>query len=730
MADESTPNIEGPRKRQRKKGPREEENPPVSLNDPIKRATRACEQCRSQKKRCDSGQPCSTCKKGSLDCYYGTQAKKRGFPTGYVRILEALWGLVFQAVPTGEGTALQLLRQSSIGHDDEGKVILHNSRHETEHSTRQSWLNSCVRREIDKMATRLEDGQATPLVQDEGPSRSTPSLSTTTFFPPEFTPWDTAERALNRDHPSRQGEDSIAHDPSHHDLLVLPELHSQLPQPLPPDAWDLIEVYFRSYHCWLPLMPKYSVIRGLTQLLDGKPSNSGQPSVLWAIFSLTSAHRPDHYGETMTVSQKYYDEALKSIPSEPINLEQDHIQALVLLTVANMAQGNWDSASTTIHQAIRAIMNLRRSFPSQQRQSSTESLLNRSILAAFAIETLLAARLGTLPQLRSRDVTFTDLFDENDADEWEPFSTNTVDQTTDSGTSVSRRLLRSLSIFTQYIKLLSILNDSLCDLCSIKDYGRRLDDCQARLLSWSLHLPKHCQYSDSSMTETKIDPLPSAINLHLTAEAILRFLLARGDLTTNKTSQPPIHQDASILSVYKPAYQEAFGDSAWHGILDFHYHVTYLRRSMTQGQTAVFDRAEQPVTKQQQRPSLSQRPDTVPGVWFGREDVTESIYNKHGTTPAGGSSLAGDHAPISTDLTTGALLMEGDDATMMKSTTNDPFAAAIDAPIQLYNDPNDENSIENLLEELSAQQNVSWEEMEAQCMYNLGFMQGDQNLHG
>lgn len=64
--------------------------------------------------------------------------------------------------------------------------------------------------------------------------------------------------------------------------------------------------------------------------------------------------------------------------------------------------------------------------------------------------------------------------------------------------------------------------------------------------------------------------------------------------------------------------------------------------------------------------------------------------------------------------------MEENDATMMESTTNAPFVATIDAPIQLYNDSNDENSIENLLEELSAQQNVSWEEMEAQCITILG----------
>jgi hypothetical protein len=73
--------------------------------------------------------------------------------------------------------------------------------------------------------------------------------------------------------------------------------------------------------------------------------------------------------------------------------------------------------------------------------------------------------------------------------------------------------------------------------------------------------------------------------------------------------------------------------------------------------------------------------------------------------------------------------ISGADTTFASFDINQRPMSTANAPSQVYNDLSHENSIETLLEELSAQQNVSWDEMQAQCKYNLGFMHADHVMH-
>ncbi|EEU38491.1 uncharacterized protein NECHADRAFT_55236, partial [Fusarium vanettenii 77-13-4] len=53
-----------------------------------KRVSRACDYCRARKHRCDGRRPaCSRCSATHQPCSYGSDIKKRGLPTGYVRAL-------------------------------------------------------------------------------------------------------------------------------------------------------------------------------------------------------------------------------------------------------------------------------------------------------------------------------------------------------------------------------------------------------------------------------------------------------------------------------------------------------------------------------------------------------------------------------------------------------------------------------------------------------------------
>lgn len=760
MADENGhAQAEWPRKRQRTKGPAETNNVSGALSDPIKRATRACDQCRTQKKRCDSGRPCHTCTKASLDCHYGKQARKRGFPTGYVRIIEALWALVFRTVPSSQETALYLLRHSSVGYDDEGKATLLNFHFDKVDSSRKAWFSSSIRHEIDKLASELEEGGRIGLAPERVTSRSDPTVRTSMSSASDFATWTIPEDILGEELSCKHREnlavpENFGTDPRR-GATVLHDRHTELPVPLPADAWKLTEIYFRFNHSWLPIMPKHSIVRVLTELQDGAKCSSSQLSVLWAIFALASAQQPCRDGERSSISDKYYHEAMKTIPSESINLEPGHAEALVQLTILNMARGHWETASLVLRRAIRAILQLQRSYQYQQKYAAMESVLSRIILAAFAMDTLLAARSGTIPQLRSHDVYWAAQYDENEADEWEQWSTNNVVQTSGNGHTISRRPLRALSAFKQYVKLLSILNDSLCDLRPLEDYEVKLNDCRGALSSWKAQLPKHCQYPTTVTAENELEVMPSVANLHLTAEAVSRFLLARRDMPTDKVTPPSTSDESFPVSVYKTAYQEAFGPAAWRGILDFHENANHLKMYSNQTQIPSSDRDKRldtrqlPVSgtvnysvamhKQRGQTGLEMlntepaaeaslaRNFTRPHDPFFQHPISDGLF------PNGIDDIMTDQVPSTARLDlNGSQVMDnisGADTTFVSFDINQGATSAANAPSHVYNDLGDENSIETLLEELSAQQNVSWDDMEAQCMYNLGFMHADHIMH-
>ncbi len=492
------PQVEWPRKRQRTKGPADADNLSGPLSEPITRATRACDQCRIQKKRCDSGRPCHTCTKASLDCHYGKQARKRGLPTGYVRIIEALWALVFKAVLSSQETPLHLLRHSSIGYDDEGKVTLLDSHFDRVDSSRKAWLSSAIRHEIDKLAAELEDDERTGLAPERGTSRSDPTVGTSMASASKF-----ATRAMHEDvlggkllgtHRNNHPAPEHLGTGSQRGASVLHNRHTELAVPLHADAWKLTEIYFESNHSWMPIAPKYSIVRALTELQDGAKCSSSQVGVPWAIFALASVQQPCGDGEQWSVSDKYYHEAMKTIPGEFTSLDPAHVEVLVHLTVLNMARGQWKTADLVLRRTICAIIQLQRSYQCQQKYAAMEPVLCRSILAAFALDTLLAACLCTIPQLRSQDICWATQYDKNEADEWEQWSSNTVVQTSGNEHARSRRPLRALSTFKEYVKLLSILNDSICDLRPLEDYEVNLNDCRGKISSWKAGLPKHCQY--------------------------------------------------------------------------------------------------------------------------------------------------------------------------------------------------------------------------------------------
>ncbi|RPB09968.1 hypothetical protein P167DRAFT_510121, partial [Morchella conica CCBAS932] len=93
------------------------------------RVSRACEQCRSRKAKCDGKTPaCSPCVTLSQTCTYGAQPRKRGLPPGSVsalertvKLLQRVLGLLMDSVDGGEGALLALVRRRGAALFDEGE---------------------------------------------------------------------------------------------------------------------------------------------------------------------------------------------------------------------------------------------------------------------------------------------------------------------------------------------------------------------------------------------------------------------------------------------------------------------------------------------------------------------------------------------------------------------------------------------------------------------------------
>ncbi|KIW17010.1 hypothetical protein PV08_04201 [Exophiala spinifera] len=595
MANENCqPQPTRPRKRRRGAGIDEIDNASGTVTEPIRRASRACDQCRLQKKRCDSGHPCDACAKTSLDCRYGQQSKKRGFATGYVHIVEALWALVFKAVPGSQEATLRLLQRSNIGYDDEGKASLFNLQFDAVDSSRKAWLSSSIRHEIDKLVSNLEDTTGDALkdrLQPETGKEGKPSAPLGTNFSPWSIPADGLEdrRSSKR---SRKCLDmaninSRARSGTAMPLTALGDIH----EPLPPDAWKLIETYFKFSHSWLPITQKHSIVRTLTEVQDGVAHSSRRMGLLWAVLATASMQhhqqQPAREQEHPSISEIYYNEAIKSIPGRSSSLDPDHVKALVQLAVLDIARRRWDAAFLILRRAIRAILHFLRVYQDRPGDNPVDSAFLRTVLAAFSMDTLLAARSGTIPQLRSQEVRLALQYDENEADEWELCSSSHGD----SGANIqghaasSERPLRTLSIFKHYVKLLFILNESVCDLCPFKDDQAKLRDSLDKLGSWKSHLPRHCRQcqapvvGDNGQQQQQQHVLPAVANLHLTAEAVSLFV--RGRQYAYAAGIPcefsRLESFTESGSMVRSTYQRVFGAVAWSGVLDFHEYSSRLR---------------------------------------------------------------------------------------------------------------------------------------------------------
>ncbi|KAF3385511.1 Quinic acid utilization activator [Penicillium rolfsii] len=532
------------------------------------RVSRACDSCRSKKDKCDGLQPvCSTCASLGRPCTYKANPKKRGLPTGYIRSLELLWGLVFQKIQGSEDVMRALMRSinlpshlATMGKEAEGSDTL-----------LSSFKNSTVLRDIERMLVILEqpeeererslqaygDGD-TPLDVDAilasseanewqipegleyretpftGISPSRVSMINSAPRPPGYRTRESGVQTVSEHaHSPPLGLSLNARESqmnSCHNLLQLPS-----------NAWPLLDIYFSYTQCWFPILEKHDILRTAYQYAEGDVSmsctapSSGDHAALWAVLALASfqenstnaAHPAGPQADPHINPLRMYNTARDLIPSEIGPYELGHVQAILILSLIKFGQQQWTAAWMLVGHAVRIAQTLgldRPSFTAPSR--SPEKQLGRAkhvFLGCFVLETLIAEHTLQCPSLRKDDLARVGPISEDGLEEWHPWEDQTSFRPTQSSrASMQRGPLHALSTFNRLVSLVSILND-LCFYMQDPTISRsQLESLELQLQRWVSALPKSCRVQLENRP-VKL-PSPHIFGLEMTYQSIVAAL--------------------------------------------------------------------------------------------------------------------------------------------------------------------------------------------------------------
>lgn len=123
------------------------------VKKPRVRVSRACDQCRSAREKCDGIQPaCFTCASSNRDCSYTLNPKRRGIHRGYIRTLELTLAWAVGNVPNCDVALKGLL------HDEKGQAMLSGADTTAVEKLHRKWRKTPVCKTIDRILSGSNDG--------------------------------------------------------------------------------------------------------------------------------------------------------------------------------------------------------------------------------------------------------------------------------------------------------------------------------------------------------------------------------------------------------------------------------------------------------------------------------------------------------------------------------------------------------------------------------------------
>jgi hypothetical protein len=506
-----------------------------------KRVSRACNYCRARKHRCDGSHPtCSRCSAIHYPCSYGPDSKKRGLPTGYVRALELLWALVFTVVPNSKVIVQELLPGIQFALDSRSRLVLNSRLVGDSETLREAWDDSDVQEELDQLLSNIQQGNGSG-------TNSVASIKAET---------SSADLSLHA-----RAFEAIKSSPPVDDArrasgpLDADRASTPLPQHAPglqPAPWNdvssatsaqhvrrLIDIYFAHTNCWLPIVQKHKMLELLYSPSRNSQAEEGNLATLWAVLAYASLQDtrdptgPSDGRAALPTPEVIYSKARQRIPNEDARLP-GYVQALIILGLFKMDQGDLVSSWHLIDQAVRICLHLD-TAPSASNGSNVANVdddsQKRLLLSCFILDTLVSCRLRKPPHLRTGDLCFSPMLAETGPNEWEPQNLNSA--TLDNINSMNQPS-RALSIFNCYASLMRILNDAMSDQLSS---DRPCTKSLLALNRWYDRLPQHCLISSLSgqgQPEATPNLTPQLFNLHLAFTSTEMYLRSQQALVSTE----------------------------------------------------------------------------------------------------------------------------------------------------------------------------------------------------
>ncbi|EXF83824.1 hypothetical protein CFIO01_01551 [Colletotrichum fioriniae PJ7] len=450
------------------------------------RVTRACNECRRRKDRCDGIRPsCNSCLSIGRSCSYGP-AKKRGLRTGYVRALELLLGMIVSTIDDADGWLAAVLdgedRRPKFGLRDLSLVVSSNT--DVTDTLAESWRTSTSSKiverllSVDEPSESLEDGESFKKFEsgireaiklaakisadqvsivDNELDMVTPTY--TDVSQPDYSPAGTITLA-KQDVNSALSLYSLQPTFPENALTIppvpIPQHHACPPQ-IPPNWAHLLDVYFSNTHSWLPMVQKHEVLR-LVYLKanndkDANISNaidSGDLCFLWTVMAYSSRQ-----SGSLEVSKVYLESATDVLAEDNGKYEIGHIRALLIVALIRLEQEDSGAAWLAIGQVTYSVaMSL---LPVITDGSShKEEGTRRTLMCVFILDTLIASLTKSRPYLDSSDAQSFGLLATESMEEWEPWHSKDLDNQT---LPSSHRPGLVLSTFNSFFLLVCILND-------------------------------------------------------------------------------------------------------------------------------------------------------------------------------------------------------------------------------------------------------------------------------
>lgn len=353
-----------------------------------KRIYRACDQCRRRKSKCDGEQPvCSICRSANRSCTYQKGGSRRGLPSGYVRSLEIVLGLMFQHVPNSESTIHGVLRN----YQGKGNFLTSDA---AEYSLKV-WRSSKLTRDVSHLLIPVSD--------DLSPDDS------------EWEPLKTRDHQSIDDHGSLPPVHRLNEFATASDSPRVPNGAQSLANwTIPDNTPELLDFYFTYAHCWFPILERRELFRAM-HVSSSQSTFGPMPchTLLWSVIIYSSAMKGIYSPElpSLPAIQLYAQRPLLSGLGE---LELDHIQSVMVIALLHIAMGSINQAWLLLGQAARMLATL----PSALQKGRFTHTFNGCVF----LDNIISALLGKTPCLSAEEQLRQGPVEEDDLDEWDVWS--------------------------------------------------------------------------------------------------------------------------------------------------------------------------------------------------------------------------------------------------------------------------------------------------------------------